>query len=71
MAKKKSSANSKAIPMIGTSLGANVKQPAKTPAGFKGKKAGSAKASIGGKTTLRTTSGNKSSVVNPPRGGGY
>lgn len=71
MAKKKG-ANSKAIPMVGSSLGSNVKQPAPTPPGFKGKKiGGSAKASVGGKTTLRTTSGNKSSVVNPPRGGGY
>lgn len=67
---RRGSANSAAIPMVGTKKGANVKQPAKIPAGFKGAKLGKAKASRGGGTKLKQ-GGNTSAVSNPPTGGGY
>jgi hypothetical protein len=62
--------NSSIIKMVGSKAGGVVKKPAAIPAGFKGKKAGKAKASLGGKSTLKTLGGT-SGIMNPPTGGGY
>ncbi|QGJ90046.1 hypothetical protein HWC80_gp005 [Mycobacterium phage Indlulamithi] len=67
---RKSSGGSAAMPMIGSKAPGKVKQPAKIPAGFKGAKAGKARASKGGSKKLKTLGG-QSGIMNPPTGGGY